>query len=222
MIIKQGKNCNIHKSVVFLCEVEIGDNVTIFPNAVIGRPPMSSGATKRKIETKKNLPVIINDNSIVGCNAVIYSNVHIGNNSMISENACIREGNRIGAFVIIAMGVTINNNSVIGNYVRIMDNSHITSNVLIEDHVFVGPLVITENDNSIGRGLIKNEDQNGPIIRKFATIGGGANLLPDVEIGENAIVAANALVSRSVKPRTLVMGMPAKEKRKLEDFEIKK
>jgi len=68
---------------VFLCEVEIGDNVTKFPNTFIGRPPMLLEATKRKVENKKNLPVIINDNSIVGCTAIIYSNVHIGNNSMI-------------------------------------------------------------------------------------------------------------------------------------------
>jgi acetyltransferase-like isoleucine patch superfamily enzyme len=219
--LKQGKNCKIHGNVFFLGSVILGDNVVIFPGAVIGRPPMSTGATQRVVDISALPPTIIGDNCIIGCNAVIYTNVQVGNNTMICENACVREGTRIGAFTVVAMGVTINYDTTIGNYVRIMDNSHITGNMLIEDRVFIGPLVVTENDNSMGRIKMEIEGMSGPIIRKFATIGGGSNILPNVEIGENALVGTSSLVNRSVPPGTFVAGNPVKIIRKLLKTELK-
>ena len=212
---KKGKNCKIYENVKIFDNVIIGDNITIFPGAVIGRPPISTGATQRMVDLSKLPQTIIDDNCIIGCNAVVYSNVRIGNNTMICDNACIREGTKIGSFTLIAMGVTINYKTTIGNHVKIMDNTHITGNMLIEDYVFIGPLVATENDNFMGRIKMEIEEMGGPIIRKFATIGGGANILPNIEIGENALVGANSVVTKNVKPRTLVLGVPAKEVRKL-------
>ena len=43
------------------------------------------------------------------------------------------------------------------------------------------------------------------------------NILPGVTIGEHSVVAAGAVVTRDVPPRTLVGGIPAKELKKLED-----
>jgi len=216
----KGKNCKIYENVKIFDNVIIGDNVTIFSGAVIGRPPISTGATQRVIDIKNLPPTKIGNNCIIGCNAVIYSNVQIGNNTMICDNACVREGVKIGSYTVIAMGVTINYETIIGNYVRIMDNTHITGNMLIEDNVFIGPLVATENDNSMGRIKMEIEEMGGPIIRKFATIGGSTNILPNVEIGENALVSANSLVNKDVKPGTLVGGIPAKEIRKLLKTEL--
>ena len=217
---KKGKDCVINENVVIYDNVVLGNNVTVFSGAVIGRPPLSSGATQRKIDVSKAPPAIIGDNCVIGCNVVIYSDVQIGNNTMICDTACVREGNRIGSFSVIAMGVTINYNTQIGNYVKIMDNTHITGNMLIEDYVFIGPLVATENDSYMGRVGLEIEEMKGPIIRKYAAVGGGANLLPNTEIGENALVAANAVVTKNVKPKTLVMGIPAKEIRVLSKEEL--
>ena len=218
---KKGKNCKIYDGVKIFDNVVIGDNVTIFPGAVIGRPPMSTGATQRIVDVAKLPPAFIGDNCIIGCNAVIYSGVNISNNTMICDNACVREGTKIGSYTVIAMGVTINYDATIGNYVRIMDNTHITGNMIIEDYVFIGPLVATENDNSMGRIKMEIEEMGGPIIRKFATIGVGANILPNIEIGENALVSTNSLVNKNVKPKTLVAGVPAREIRKLLRTELR-
>ena len=217
---KKGKNCKVYDNVKIFENVFIGDNVTIFPGAVIGRPPMSTGATQRIVDITELPHTFIEDNCVIGCNAIIYSGVNIGNNTMICDNTCIRDGVKIGSFSLIAMGVTINYNTIIGNYVKIMDNTHITGNCLIEDNVFIGPLVITENDNSMGRIKMEIEEMSGPIIRKFATIGGGANILPGLIIGENSIVSANSLVNKNVESKTLVAGNPAKEIRKLRKKEL--
>lgn len=83
--------------------------------------------------------------------------------------------------------------------------------ITIEDHVLIGPKVnlITENhplDPADRRALICK-----PIlIRRNAWIGAGATVLPGVTIGENAVVAAGAVVSTDVPGNTVVGGVPAK------------
>lgn len=208
------KNINIGKNVVIYPNVNLGNNVHIKDGAVIGCIPKSSGATKRNVPEKPG-KVKIEDNCIIGCNAVIYTGVTIGKNSMVCDLASIREGCVIGEYSLIARGVTINYNTIVGNHVKIMDNTHITGNMVIEDNVFISTLVATVNDNSLGRGKTKVEDMKGPIIRKGAGIGAGAILLPNIEIGESSIVGAGAVVTKDVPPYTLVMGVPARVARKI-------
>lgn len=193
-------------------DVFISKNVIVFPGAVIGRPPLSSGATKR-ITNYKNIPsTVIGENCIIGSNVVIYKGVNIGKNSMICDTACIREFVNIGNNTLIAQGVTINVNTKIGNNVKIMDNCHITGNAIIEDNVFIGMLTTSANDNSMGKGLVNLEFQKGPIVKKGAKIGQGSCLLPNVIIGENSIVGSNSVVTKNVSNNEIVMGSPAKGK----------
>jgi acetyltransferase-like isoleucine patch superfamily enzyme len=92
-----------------------------------------------------------------------------------------------------------------------MDLTHITGCMVIEDHVFIGPGVMTTNDNSMGRKGHGSLDQIfGPVVRRGAAIGGNCTLLPGVEIGELAIVGVGAVVTRSVPPRVVAMGVPAR------------
>jgi acetyltransferase-like isoleucine patch superfamily enzyme len=83
--------------------------------------------------------------------------------------------------------------------------------ITLEDDVLIGPKVnlITENhplDPATRRGLICR-----PIlIKRKAWIGAGATILPGVTIGENAVVAAGAVVSRDVPDNSIAGGIPAK------------
>lgn len=220
---QMGKSCTIYEGAILFPNVKLGNNVTIFPGAVIGRPPLSSGATTRQVKISELLPVEIGDNCIIGSNAVIYMGVKIGHHSMICDTACIREGCEIGNYTVIAMGVTVNYNTKIGSHVKIMDNAHITGNAIIEDDVFISTLVSTTNDNKMGRKQPTGQDwiERGPTIRRFAAIGQGACVLPGIEVGENAIVGAGAVVTRDVPPRVLVMGVPARIIRELTPEELK-
>jgi acetyltransferase-like isoleucine patch superfamily enzyme len=83
--------------------------------------------------------------------------------------------------------------------------------ITLEDHVLLGPKVnlITENhsaDPANRRSLICKPI----VIKRNAWIGAAATILPGVTIGENAIVAAGAVVSRDVPANTVVGGVPAK------------
>jgi len=203
----------------------MGENVTIMPGAVVGRPPVSTKAQAMTGDEKPLPPVKLGDNCVIGSNAVVYRDVTFGDNCLVGDGAAIREGVRIGNKCIVAMGVTINYDTTIGDRVKIMDNTHITGNMVIEDGVFIGMLVSSANDNSIGREAATNVPKEqrvrkGPTVRRFATIGHGSCLNPAIEIGENAIVGANSVVTRDVAPRTVVMGCPAKKVRDLKPEEI--
>lgn len=221
---QRGENCTIYEGAIVFPNVKLGSNVTIFPGAVVGRPPLSSGATTRQLEVSELLPVEIGDGCVIGSHAVIYMGVKIGHHSMICDTACIREGCEIGNYTLIAMGVTVNYNTKIGDRVKIMDNAHITGNAIIEDDVFISTLVSTTNDNAMGRKPTRGRDwtAKGPTIRRFAVIGQGACVLPGIEIGENAIVGAGAVVTRDVSPRVLVIGVPARVVRELNPEELKR
>ena len=121
------------------------------------------------------------------------------------------------------MGVTINYNTEIGNRVKIMDNTHITGNMKIEDDVFIAMLVTSANDNAMGREAAEGVDwrAKGPIVRRFATVGQGTCMLAGVEIGENAIVGANSVVTKDVPCRKVAMGVPARVIRDLTEKEIR-
>jgi acetyltransferase-like isoleucine patch superfamily enzyme len=79
---------------------------------------------------------------------------------------------------------------------------------------------VTTNDNYMGRTERRHELIKGPTIRRGARIGGGAILLPGVEIGEEAYVGAGAVVTKNVEPRMLVVGNPARVMRGVLEDEL--
>ena len=82
------------------------------------------------------------------------------------------------------------------------------------------PCVVTTNDNYMGRTEARLAEMRGPTIRRGARIGGGAVLLPGVEIGEEAFVGAGAVVLDDVPARAVVVGNPARKIRDVPDDEL--
>lgn len=188
--------------------VEIGNGVEIFPGAVIGREPKATGAASRSV---KFLPFVkIGANCSVGAHAIIYYGVEIGVHSLIGDGASIREQCQIGSYCIISRYVTLNYNVCVGDRVKIMDQTHLTGNMKIENDVFISCLVGTMNDNSIRRGF--GDHIVGPTVRRGAVIGGGAILLPAVEVGRDAFVGAGAVVTRDIPANEVWVGNPARLK----------
>jgi acetyltransferase-like isoleucine patch superfamily enzyme len=90
----------------------------------------------------------------------------------------------------------------------------------VEEDVFIAPCVVTTNDNFMGRTEKRKSLMKGPTIRRGARVGGGAILLPGVEIGEEAFVGAGAVVTKDVPPKTVVVGSPARVLRDVPDEEL--
>ncbi|MEA1784682.1 DapH/DapD/GlmU-related protein [Arenibacter sp. GZD96] len=88
--------------------------------------------------------------------------------------------------------------------------------IIIEDDVLIGPKVnlITEN-HPIDPTQRKHLDLKSILIKRNAWIGAAATILPGVIVGENAIVAAGAVVHKDVPDNCIVGGVPAKVLRKI-------
>lgn len=81
--------------------------------------------------------------------------------------------------------------------------------IVIEDNVQIGPnvMLVTTNHDFSRRDIVTHK----PItLRKGAWIGGRSLILPGVTVGENAVVAGGAVVTKDVEPNTIVGGNPAK------------
>ncbi|MBN1690975.1 MAG: N-acetyltransferase [Dehalococcoidia bacterium] len=212
-----GDNIVIHPHVVIESNVTIGDNVEIFPGAYIGKIPGGPSLLRKPVFKKM---VKIGNNCHVGPNAVIYYDVEIGDNTLIGDGASVREQSRIGAGCLISRCVTINYAAVIGEGTDIMDNTHITGKSQIGKHVFVAPSVTSGNDNSVGKSGYNEDRIQGPIIEDNASIGIGAVLLPGIVIGRNALVAAGSVVTKNVPENAVVVGIPARVVRYIQDDQI--
>ena len=83
--------------------------------------------------------------------------------------------------------------------------------ITIEDDVQIGPKVsiITEN-HPLNPNQRKVLDLKSVRIKRNAWIGAAATILPGVTVGENAVVAAGALVNKDVPDNSVVAGVPAK------------
>jgi acetyltransferase-like isoleucine patch superfamily enzyme len=134
--------------------------------------------------------------------------VEIGRATLIGDGASIREQCRIGSNCIISRYVTVNYNTTVGDGVKVMDLSHLTGNMVVEDGAFISVLVATVNDNLVKAGF--GGHVVGPVVRAGSVIGGGATLLPGIEVGPDAFVGAGAVVTKTVGPGDRVTGVPAR------------
>ncbi|MBF0293244.1 MAG: N-acetyltransferase, partial [Nitrospinae bacterium] len=115
----------------------------------------------------------------------------------------------IGNHVVIGTNTVIDGNVTIADFVKIESNCYICTHVTIGSRVFFGPNVTLLNDKY---PLKMRDDYNpvGPIIEDDVTLGGGVVVLPGVRVGEGSFVAAGAVVTKDVPPRSFVKGVPGK------------
>jgi acetyltransferase-like isoleucine patch superfamily enzyme len=210
-----GKDCNIGNNVVVYPKVRIGDHVTIYDNAVIGRLPQSAGNTSRQL-IEDYLPLVIGDRSVIGASAVLYSGTSIANHVLICDLSSVRESCEIAEYVVLGRGVMVQPNTKIGARTRIMDMCHLPGDMTIEEDVFFSAMVGAASENSLGRAADEGQlRRGGPHVKRGAYIGVGAMLLPQTIVGEHAVVAAGAVVTRDVPESSLVMGVPARVMRRV-------
>jgi len=212
------KGVIIGNNVTFYSNVIIGENTRIFDGAVIGRPPIRVGSTTRPLNVGAS-SVIIGAGCVIGANVVLYTNITMDDEVLVGDLASIREGCHLGENVVVGRGVMMMYDTTVHDRSRIIDGAIITGNMLIESDVFIGPGVNTVNDNDV---YLKRFDLipfevKGPIVRRFAVIGTGANIAASVEIGMGALVAPSAMVTHDVPAWTVVAGVPARELRKIDD-----
>ena len=196
----------------------IGEGCKILDHAVVGKQPTLSPRSTAKREELP--PLELGAGTVVSTGAVVFAGTTIGERVIVGDQACVRERCSIGDDVVIGRGSLVENDTTVGALTKIQAHAYITAYSLLEDNVFIAPCVITTNDNFMGRTEKRHELIKGPTIRRGARVGGGAVLLPGIEIGEEAFIGAGAVVIRDVPARALMVGNPARQLREVPDEEL--
>jgi UDP-2-acetamido-3-amino-2,3-dideoxy-glucuronate N-acetyltransferase len=140
----------------------------------------------------------------------------IGEGTRVWQNVVILPGARIGASCNVSCGCFIENDVVLGDNVTIKNGVSLYDGVRLEDDVFVGPNATFTND-PMPRSGHRSETFLHTVVRRGASIGANATLLPGITIGEGAMVAAGSVVTRDVPAGVVVMGNPARVKGSAKD-----
>lgn len=139
----------------------------------------------------------------------------IGNGTRIWQFAIVLSGAVIGENCNICAHTLIENDVVIGNDVTVKSGVYIWDGITIEDKVFVGPCVAFTNDK-FPRSKVYPAEYKRTLIKRGASIGANATVLPGVTIGRNAMIGAGSVVTKDVPDFALVVGNPARIIRYLE------
>ena len=196
-----GAHVVVHDGVV------IGDGCAIGDGAVLGKTP---SLARRSTAARGELaPLVLEAGVVVGAQAIVFAGSQIGAGAIVGDQAFVRERTTIGPETVIGRATGVDNDVSIGARVRIQSQGYVTGYSIIEDDVFFGPCAMTTNDDTMARHP-EGEPLRGATLRRACRVGGGAVLLPGVEVGEEAFVAAGAVVTSDVAARKVVMGVPAR------------
>jgi UDP-2-acetamido-3-amino-2,3-dideoxy-glucuronate N-acetyltransferase len=195
-----GANVVVHAGTI------VGDGCVVEDNVVLGKPPrLAKSSSAHGQFTALRL-----DRGVTVCaGAIVFAGASLGEGSLVGDQSFVRERSSLGAGTTVGRGSVVDNDVSLGERVRVQTNVYLTAFTLVEDDVFVGPCVVTTNDDTMARHA-RGEPLRGATLRRACRIGGGAVLTPGIEIGEEAFVAAGALVTHNVAARVVVMGAPAR------------
>jgi acetyltransferase-like isoleucine patch superfamily enzyme len=136
---------------------------------------------------------------------------HIGDETRIWQFSVVMKRAVIGRNCNISSHCFIEDDVSIGDNVTVKSGNYLWDGLRIEDDVFIGPNVTFTNDK-YPRSKIYPENRVPQLtLRRGCSIGGGAVILPGVEVGAGAMVGAGAVVTRDVPAGSTVVGNPARE-----------
>ena len=149
----------------------------------------------------------------------------------ICESRHVGEGTRVWAFAHVLKGAVIGRDCNIGDHVYVEGGAGIGDRVTVKNHVMIWDGVTVEDDVFLGPGMIFTNDRHPrsprmleasqryerrenwlspTLVRRGASIGAGAIILPGLTIGRYASVGAGAVVTHDVHDHQLVVGNPAR------------
>lgn len=141
-------------------------------------------------------------------NAIVEPGARIGNDTRIWAFSHILGGARIGNDCNICDHVFIENDVTVGDRVTVKCGVQLWDGITIEEDVFIGPNATFANDK-FPRSKRHLSAPVRTVVRKGASIGAGAVILPGIVIAEGAMVGAGAVVTKDVPPHAIVVGNPA-------------
>ena len=178
-----------------------------FDNAIMGEGPLVGPDVMVGFRYHSECgPAHIGKHCILRKGTIIYGDVTIGDHFQSCDYAVIRAMVKIGDYCALYNQSTIEGIVRLGDEVRIMSHTYMPSRTWIGNHVFIGPSVTFISGRFPGRSDPMLTPR-GPTIEDDVMIGGGVTILPGITIGERSFIAAGAVVTRDVPPRSFVIGV---------------
>lgn len=196
--------------------VRIGDGCTIEDHVVLGKRPRLAGSSMARGGVGA---LELGERVTVCAGAVVLAGASIGVGTILGDQSFVRERCSVGDGSVIGRGSVVDNDVRVGARVRVQTDVYLAASTVVEDDVFLGPGAITTNDDTMSRHPPETSPR-GATLRRACRVGGGAVLTPGVEIGEEAFVAAGAVVTRDVPARAVVMGVPARVVREVGEEDL--
>lgn len=134
----------------------------------------------------------------------------IGVRTRVWQFVVILRDARIGEDCNICSHCFVENDVVVGDRVTVKSGVQLWDGLRVEDDVFIGPNVTFTNDRFPRSRAYPEDGFPRTVVRRGASVGGGATILPGIEIGERAMIGAGAVVTRSVPAGAIVAGNPAR------------
>lgn len=146
----------------------------------------------------------IHETSVVAANAVIGEGTHVWHFCHVMQDAVIGRNCVLGQNCFVGRGVRI------GDGTRIQNNVSVYEGVTLEQDVFCGPSVVFTNVQNPRATVSRKSEFRRTLVRRGATLGANATLLPGITVGEYAFIGAGAVVTKDVPAYALVLGSPAR------------
>jgi acetyltransferase-like isoleucine patch superfamily enzyme len=212
-----GDGVELGYGVVIKSGVILGDGCVIEDHVILGKTPRLSRGSAAAGESGA---LVLGTAVTVCAGAIVFAGAEIDDQVIIGDQSYVRERARIGAQTKIGRGSCIDNDVTVGARCSIQTMVYLTATSVIEDDVFVGPCAMTTNDNTMGRRSKSETPLVGATLRRACRVGGGAVITPGIEVGEEAFVAAGAVVTRDVPARGVAIGVPARVVREVADEDL--
>lgn len=152
---------------------------------------------------------MIDPTAAIHPSADVAAGAHVGARTWVWQFAVILTGARIGADCNINCHTFVEGSAIIGDRVTLKSGVYVWDGITLEDDVFCGPNATFANDKS-PRSRRPPAEYAKTLVRRGASIGAGAVILPGVTIGEGAMIGAGAVVTRDVPAGETWVGNPAR------------
>lgn len=213
-----GAGASIGSHAVVHASTRIGERCVIEDHVVLGKTPRlargSSAAGAGELP-----PLALGEQVTVCAGAVVFAGAVLEQGAIVGDQSYVRERSIVGPRTVVGRGSVVDNDVRLGARVKVQTNVYITAFSLVEDDVFVGPGATTTNDDTMSRHG-PDTPLRGATLRRACRIGGGTVLTPGVEVGEEAFLAAGAVLTRDLPPRAVAIGVPARVVREVGEQDL--
>jgi acetyltransferase-like isoleucine patch superfamily enzyme len=141
--------------------------------------------------------------------AIVEEGARLGPGTSVWRHSHVRPDAVVGADCLLGKNVYVDDGAVLGDRVTVQNNVSVYKGVTLEDDVFVGPSAVFTND-LYPRSRNRDWVLVPTLVRRGASICANATLVCGVTVGEWAVVAAGAVVTKDVEPHEIVAGNPAR------------